>query len=478
VLRAREPGNKEQINANIISHLERFGMNFADNPCSIILIPGQDGFNSISYAGFLTMSSVVRLSRRSHTGARGKPEPGIIHSHDFRSVYQPILSPTHQKLVGYEALVRVSRNKHPISPVELFEQAASLDQIPELDRHLLHLHLSGFSAGDSPVWLFLNINPHTCVHPEASLERLAQQCKNSGIHPEKVVLELVETASENPEALMEFIHKAKAFGFQIAIDDFGMGDSNFERLWRINPLIVKLDRSLLVNAENNNRARLLLESLVRMIRESGSLVLLEGIENGAQARIALDTEADLLQGFLFARPGAITSATVEKSESRLRTVVTDSGEWSLQDSRDQESYLRLLRFEIMDAGHQIVRNTPFKEACKLLLQMDGVKRCFLLDGNGIQQGNLAHANHDTKRGGFNPLYHSAGARWGHREYFLNALERPQYINSSRPYVALPDARRTVTLSTTLPTESGPQVFCVDVHPDGVFNGQLCFPATL
>ena len=92
-----------------------------------------------------------------------------------------------------------------------------------------------------------------------------------------MVLELVETASDNPAALLEFILKAKAHGFQIAIDDFGMGDSNFERLWRINPLIVKLDRSLLVNAENNSRARMLLESLVKMIRESGSLVLLEGI---------------------------------------------------------------------------------------------------------------------------------------------------------------------------------------------------------
>ncbi|RBW52119.1 EAL domain-containing protein [Marinobacter sp. F3R11] len=424
------------------------------------------------------MSRVVRLPSAGHASDRRTPDPTIISRHDFKSAYQPILSPTHQKLVGYEALVRVSRNKHPVSPVELFEQAAALGQIPELDRHLLRLHLSGFSQTDNPVWLFLNINPHTCVHPEASLERLAQQCEISGTRPEKVVLELVETASDNPEALMEFIHKAKVLGFQIAIDDFGMGDSNFERLWRINPLIVKLDRSLLVNAENNNRARLLLESLVRMIRESGSLVLLEGIENGTQARIALDTEADLLQGFLFARPGVIASETVERSEARLLAVVTDSSEWWIQDSKDQESYLRLLHFEIMDACHQIVRDQPFTEACKILLQLDGVKRCFLLDENGIQQGNLAHTGNNTKSGEFNPLYRSAGASWGHREYFRNARERPQYINSSRPYVALPDARRTVTLSTTLPTGSGPQVFCVDIHPDEVFNGQLCFPATL
>ena len=422
------------------------------------------------------MSSVVRLSRRSH--ARALTEPDIIHSYDFRSVYQPILSPTHQKLVGFEALVRVSKHDQPVAPLNLFEQAATLGQTPKLDRHLLHLHLANFAAGESPVWLFLNINPDTCVHPDASLERLATHCHGAGIEPDRVVLELVETASDNPEALMVFIHKAKTLGFQIAIDDFGMGDSNFERLWQINPLIVKLDRSLLVNAEKNNRARLLLESLVRMIRESGSLVLLEGIENTAQARIALATEADLLQGFLLGQPESITPGVVDKSEARLHHVLIDSDEWSLQDHQNQESYLRLLRFEIMAACHGLARGLDFREACQHLLEQSGVKRCFFLDANGVQLGNLAHTDTDRNRGRFNPLYHSAGARWEHREYFRNALERPQHISSSRPYVGLPDAKRTITLSTSLYTGARAQVFCVDIHPDEVLSGQMSFPSTL
>ncbi len=422
------------------------------------------------------MSSVVRFTRRSHAGQR--PDAHIIHSHEFRSVYQPILSPTHQKLVGYEALVRVRREDQAISPVDLFAEAARQDQTPALDRHLLHLHLDNFAAEAKPVWLFLNINPDTCVHPDASLQRLADKCHQNGIHPEKVVLELVETSSNNPEALLAFIHKARSLEFQIAIDDFGVGDSNFERLWRINPLIVKLDRSLLVNAETNNRAHLLLQSLVRMIRESGSLVLLEGIETPAQARIALATEADLLQGFLLGQPDAIANSAVDKSEARLRSVLVDSGEWSLQDQQDQNGNLRLLRFEIMDACHELARGQDFRQSCQRLLALTGVSRCFLLDGSGVQQGNLAHARRDLNRGRFNPLYHSAGARWEHREYFRNALERPQDINCSRPYVGLPDAKRTVTLSTSLYTEAGAQVFCVDLHPDQVFSGQMAFPSTL
>ncbi|KEF30418.1 EAL domain protein [Marinobacter nitratireducens] len=424
------------------------------------------------------MSSVVRLSRQNQRQAPEEPEPELIHSHDFRSVYQPIVSPTHQKLVGYEALVRVTRNQQAVSPVDLFRMATERGQMPELDQHLLNIHLNTFSDASSPVWLFLNIDPGTCVVNDASLDDLVKLCASNGLPPDRVVLELVETASDDPDALMAFIHRARHHGFQIAIDDFGQGDSNFERLWLINPMIVKLDRTLLVNAEKNVRARLLLESLVRMIRESGSLVLLEGIENRTQARIALETEADLLQGYLFARPGHIDDSTRANTENRLRSVVTDSSKWSLQDTQDQENYLRLLRFEILDASHELIRGNPFRQVCQRLLQIDGVKRSFLLDHNGVQQGNLAHTHHSDQAARFNPLYQSAGANWAHREYFRNALERPNHINSSRPYVALPDARRTITLSTGLHTPEGKQVLCVDIHPDDVFSGKILFPTTL
>ncbi|MGM0768327.1 MAG: sensor domain-containing phosphodiesterase [Pseudomonadota bacterium] len=424
------------------------------------------------------MSRVVPFARYGLGQNRAASVPDIIGSCRFHSVYQPILSPTHQKLVGYEALARTSRNGQPLAPLDIFSEARAQNQGAELDRYLLHLHLDNFQAGSQPAWLFVNINPDTCIHPEASLERLARRCRLTGIHPERVVLELVETASDDPLALLGFVELAKTFGFQITIDDFGMGDSNFERLWRMNPLIVKLDRSLLVNAAGHTRARMLLESLVRMIRESGSLVLLEGVETDAQARIALDTEADLLQGFLFARPGAIGAGTVKGAESALRHAIDRTSESGLIDVQHQEGFLRLLRIEMMDAGHRLARGESFDRACGSLLALEGVKRCFVLNQAGVQQGNLARATPDIRRGTFNPLYHSAGACWSHREYFQNALSRPQHISVSRPYVALPDAKRTVTLSTVIRTAHGPQVVCVDLHPDELFDGQLAFPTTL
>lgn len=424
------------------------------------------------------MNRVVAFSRYRTSPPEPAGEQNLLDGLNVRSAYQPIFSPTHQKLVGFEALVRVDNGSEPISPVALFERAETTRQTVQLDSFLLHRHVDNFTGRDKPVWLFLNINPETCIHPMSSLDRLVTQCEECGISPEKIVLELVETASNNTDGLIRFIEMAKARGFRIAIDDFGTGDSNFKRLWRMDPTIVKIDRSLLVNAEQHPRARQLLESLVRMIRESGSLVLLEGIENEAQARIALDTEADLLQGFLFGTPGIVDDCLMASQEAGLTAMIDQTRRNSLQEGTDQSSFLRLLRFEILEACHRIARGESFTEACNAVFEMGGVKRCFMLNADGVQQGNLAFAGRDLAPQRFNPLYRSAGACWSHREYFLNALERPQSINCSRPYVGLPDAVRTVTLSTSLTSGTSRQVFCVDMHPDELFAGQLCFPATL
>lgn len=419
------------------------------------------------------MTNVLTFSNR-----RRPSEQRLLMDFQLRSAFQPIFSPSHLRLVGYEALVRVSRNGQPVAPPALFERAQLAGQTEELDRRLLSQHIGAFAARRQPAWLFVNITPATCIHPDPALDRLGQACQDAGLEPGQVVLEVVESATSERTALLGFVAEAKARGFQIAIDDFGMGDSNFERMWQLEPLIVKIDRSLLVNAEHHRRARLLLESLVKMIRESGSLVLLEGIENETQARIALATEADLLQGFLFGRPEALENMQGPRLEQGFGRQVEQARQNSLQDVAEHEGYLRLLRYEMLAACHGIVRLDSFQQACGGLLDIPGVKRCFLLNESGVQQGELACEYPDRLRAGFNPLYLSSGACWVHREYFRNALERPHDINVSRPYVALPDAVRTITLSSGLRLDGRRMVFCVDLHPDAVFDGQLSFPEAL
>lgn len=395
----------------------------------------------------------------------------------FKSAFQPIFSPTLQRLVGYEALMRASLDGESVSPAEVFKQAHQLQLTERLDSQLQAMHLQTFAQHDPNTWLFLNISPTTCVQPDKALNHLQTVCNEYNVAPSKVVLEVVETATENKTQLLEFVRKARNRGFQIAIDDFGVGDSNFERVWQLEPLIIKIDRSLLVNAENHTRARQLLNGLVGMIRESGSLVLIEGIETPEQARIALATEADLLQGFLFGYPQPLGQPR-SAPELDFTQHLDNYQRHSQQDGFHQDGFLRLLRFEVLEACHRLAAASTLSEACNGLLQLAGVKRCFVLDSQGIQQGGLASETRVQRDTQFNPLYQSSGACWAHRDYFRRAQERPHKINACRPYVALPDAVRTVTLSVCLEVDGEAKVFCVDLHPDELFDGHLVFPDIL
>lgn len=400
-----------------------------------------------------------------------------ICDYGFTSAFQPIFSPTHQRLVGYEALMRASLHGEPVSPMEVFEQARQLQLTERLDWQLQAMHIQTFTQHDPSTWLFLNINPTTCVQPDQALNHLQTACNEYGLHPAQVVLEVVETTTDNKTQLLEFVRKARNRGFQIAIDDFGIGDSNFERVWQLEPLIIKIDRSLLVNAESHSRARQLLNGLVSMIRESGSLVLIEGIETPEQARIALATEADLLQGFLFGRPEPLGKPRAAP-ELDFAQHLDSYRRHSLQDGLHQEGFLRLLRYEVLEACHRVAAEASLADACMGLLQIAGIKRCFVLDGQGTQLGGLASETSAHRDIQFNPLYQSSGACWAHRDYFRRAMDRPHKINACRPYVALPDAVRTVTLSVCLNVKGETKVFCVDLHPDALFDGQLVIPDTL
>lgn len=421
------------------------------------------------------MNTAIRLHRNTSPHYRGIRLPSSL---SFSSVYQPIVSPTHRKLVGFEALVRTQQDGKPLSPEKLFELARKNNQSMELDRHLVHRHVDHFAGQMRPSWLFVNINPHTCLTSDQFLYNLADNCEKKGISPSHLVLELVETRTSNKNDMLRFIDQARDIGFRIAIDDFGMEDSNFERLWRINPLIVKMDRSLLVNAEQDRRARLLLESLVKMIRESGSLVLIEGIENANHVHIAQAAEADLLQGYLFGRPVPLVEQTIEQTEARLGNLLDHTGHLSRQAIMEQNDYLRALRMETMNSCHELLRQSGLQQACNSLLSLPGVTRCFILDPSGIQRSNLAVTGNNKKNCDFNPMYESAGACWAHRDYFSNAVRNPHQIHVSRPYVALPDARRTITLSTTISGSVDSGILCVDIHPDELDYTNSLFPDVL
>lgn len=228
------------------------------------------------------------------------------------SAFQPLFDRTLQQPVAEEALLRASCRNKAIGPDRVFASAMQSACLVNFDRLCRALHLMNFVAfGPVNKTLFLNVHPELLIevrqqHGEV-FERILH---DQGRKPGDVVMEVLEAAvPENREQeLAEAIANYRQRGYRVAIDDFGRHHANFDRLWRLSPDIVKLDRHLIALASREDRVRRSLPILVKLLHELEAEVVIEGIETQAQLDIALDSGSDYFQGYFLAEPRSIREA--------------------------------------------------------------------------------------------------------------------------------------------------------------------------
>ena len=96
--------------------------------------------------------------------------------------------------------------------------------------------------------------------------------------------------------------RLKQEGFLFSIDDYGTGYSNMTTLFSLGADIIKIDKSLLWNAEKSALGMTLLKTSVEMVHEMGKKALMEGVETEAHIRILKELGCDYLQGYYFSKP--------------------------------------------------------------------------------------------------------------------------------------------------------------------------------
>ena len=187
------------------------------------------------------------------------------------SEFHAIYSLAHQRLVGVEGLIRPSMTgQGNLLPQALFSRANSLEEIIFLDRLCRILHVRNFmKQADDNSWLFLNVNPLVTLYGRRHGSFFSELLSRYGIPAHRIVIEILEGEIEDEVLLAESIAYYREIGCLIAIDDFGVGHSNFNRICRIAPHIVKLDKSLIEQAETSRSVRRVLPSLAGIIHEAG-----------------------------------------------------------------------------------------------------------------------------------------------------------------------------------------------------------------
>ncbi len=351
-----------------------------------------------------------------------------------------------------------------VPPCELFKQVDA-EQCGALDCLSHRMHLRNAKAQfDSDRWLFLNMTPEVFLnarHAPAG-HSFADLLVETGFPAQALVVEVLEEAVRDTAEFESAVAFFRELGCLIALDDFGAGSSNFDRVWKIRPQIVKLDRSLIKQAAMNSRVRRILPQLVSLLHEAGSMVLVEGVETAEEAYIALDTNADFVQGFLFGCPQAALADT-SPARAALEAVWEEfdgrlGKEWS-QQKRVLAPYMNA----IGNASVLLSAGRSMRESCASFFELEGASICYLLDDRGHQiglnqWGNDAFPQADSR---LEPLTDTRNARWSRAPYFRRATENFGKVQVTRPYLSATSASMCVTVSVSFRFQGEVRVICGD-----------------
>lgn len=390
---------------------------------------------------------------------------GFHNDQRLMSHFQPIFSLVHKRPVGYEALLRAQdQTGNNISPLAVFNMVQDEEEAVFLDRLCRNLHLRNFMRMDNDnSWIFLNVNPQVTVGGKRYGAYFGELLARYKIPPHRIVIEILESDIHDESLLADAVEYYKNLGCLVAIDDFGAGHSNFDRIWRLTPQIVKLDRSMIVQAAGNLNVKRVLPNLVSLLHESGSLVLMEGIETEEEALITMDSGIDFVQGYFFGKPKNILFNPGQDIEV-LPHLCESFKNFTQQNSKIYHFEINTYARKFQQTAMLIENGVTVERACAELLKLAKVERCFLLNNEGKQIGsNLTSPNLNTwKDPRFNPLEDARNANWSRRPYFRRAVANPGEVQVSRPYLSIAGAKMCVTLSILINSGQDKQILCFDL----------------
>jgi EAL domain-containing protein (putative c-di-GMP-specific phosphodiesterase class I) len=223
---------------------------------------------------------------------------------ELSSRYQPVFSFARQGLVGYEGLL-VARDPEgrSVPPNVLFEEAVASGEELYLDWLARALHLRTFASLEAKGnLLFINSSPRAAIEDARFPSVFASVMKSFDMVPTDIVIEILEHAVADEGRLVDAVARYRALGCGIALDDFGTGASGYERIEKLRPDFVKVARSVVGAASSQDWARGAFMDMVARIQESGAAVVVEGVEDRAEAQIAFDSGAEYVQGYFFGVP--------------------------------------------------------------------------------------------------------------------------------------------------------------------------------
>jgi EAL domain-containing protein (putative c-di-GMP-specific phosphodiesterase class I) len=409
----------------------------------------------------LTLSGLLPHLVRDESGWTATWRALTLHS-----AFQPVLSVTHQCVVGYEALLRAFDPVGlPVSPEVLFSGTRSAADARELDRIARCLHVANFmEQGISTGWLFLNTRPQVFETDWPQRTFIDELSAHFGLPQERIVIEVLEQPADDESAVASMLAASQPRDFLIAIDDFGTGFSNFDRVWRFRPDIVKLDRSLVARAGKREGDDSMISHLIAMLHQSGTLVLAEGVETDEELMILMQADVDFVQGFWLGQPQSSVQAACAKVPALLESMWGKFADYERAHARHQRIGFEGFAEAVLAAADAYKLSGDLRDAAQEVSHLREARRVFITDSRGEQtQPSITAVSVPPPPLRLAPLFTNTRSNWSRRAYFKHALAAPGRVAMMGPHYSLADGEDCYTAAIAV-EHDGVHVLCVDFVP--------------
>jgi EAL domain-containing protein (putative c-di-GMP-specific phosphodiesterase class I)/DNA-binding response OmpR family regulator len=218
---------------------------------------------------------------------------GLVSTGGLHPVYQPIVALDDGQVLGFEGLTRFADGSRPDIA---FARAARAGVGPELEVAAIEVLLSAASTLPSDTWLSLNVSAATLL--TGALDGVI------GGSDRALVLEVTENEHVDDYAGVRD-RLARLVGVRLAVDDAGAGYASLRHIFELRPDMIKLDRSWIVDIDQDPVRQALIHGLVGFSGAFGARIVAEGVERREESDVLRELGVPLAQGYLFGRPAPV-----------------------------------------------------------------------------------------------------------------------------------------------------------------------------
>ena len=229
---------------------------------------------------------------------------GALENNEFYMVYQPQVSAKTGITTGVESLMRWNNPKHgEISPDRFIPLLEETGLIYSVGRWVITEVIKLVQLLDNDdVTFSINLSALQCSN-HGLLDFVELEIENANVVPGNIEFEITESLLINDfDKTKLFLDRLHTLGCTIALDDFGTGYTSMNYISRLPIDVIKIDKTLIRNIEQNNNLKSIVSAIVTMSNSLGMVNVFEGIESKSELLEIQKLNGDIIQGYYYSKP--------------------------------------------------------------------------------------------------------------------------------------------------------------------------------